>query len=139
MPYANQESSSALVHKVEMHKLNEAFEVKAATAVKAGQLVKLVAADGTIEPAASGESNLNVIGTAVMDGAAGEIITVRMKASSIVKCVADGSVTAGAVKTTGLSTGNLNKVSSATVTDANYIGWALSAQDDTEEIYVALP
>lgn len=139
MPYANQESSSALVHKVEMHKLNEAFEVKAASAVKAGQLVKLVAADGTIEPAASGEANLNVIGVAVMDAAAGEIATVRLKASSIVKCVADGSVSAGAVKTTGLSTDNLNKVSSNTVTDANYIGWALAAAADTEEVHVAFP
>lgn len=138
MPAQITSTTKDAVHKSESHKLHDAYTVKAAVTVTKGQLVKLDSATGHIEPAAAGEANINVIGVAVMDGVAGDVVTVMTKGFAIIWAEAEGAVVCGAVKAgTGMGT-NYQQVDETSVTDADAIGWALDNVADTEECRVLL-
>lgn len=92
-----QQTESVFLKAIEANKLYQEFEVKAGASVVKGQLVKM-AADGTIEPAAAGELNYLVIGITLHTRAAGELVTVGMKAFTIVWSQTAGALVAGPVK-----------------------------------------
>jgi hypothetical protein len=92
-----EKTESVFLKAIEANKLHHEFEVKAGASVVKGQLVKM-AADGTIEPAAIGELNYLVIGIALHTRAAGELVTVGMKAFTIVWSQTAGALAAGPVK-----------------------------------------
>lgn len=70
-------------HTPEAHKLRIEFEVTAAKSVHKGDLVVLAAA-GTIEAAAAAAPRYTIVGVAMMDGDAGEFVTVAMRAAAVV-------------------------------------------------------
>lgn len=141
MPYLFGADTKTKILKSESHKLFQEFEVVAGTNLKKGQPVTLETA-GTIDQAVTGTARHAVIGFAVQDALAGELVTVMMKAFAIVFMEsATASLTAGPVKihangyngTTGYT-----EVDDDTVTDANIIGWSLDEGNDGDVIRVAL-
>ena len=137
MPAQISSTPKTPIFKSESHKLHDAYEVKAGNSVKTGQPVKLDPT-GTIVPAGAAETNVNIIGIAIMDGAAGDTVTVMTKGYAIIWCEAEGAVVAGPVKTgTGMGTTYL-QVTDDTVGDANAFGWCLDAVADTMECRVLI-
>lgn len=119
-------TKSVFLKEVESHKLHQEFEVNMGATIKRGQPVKLSGAGEKIEAAASGEANINIIGYAIMDGAAGELVTVGMRGFAIIWAEATAIGVAGPVKYTGFNgTSLLHKFDTGTVTAANHTGWAL--------------
>lgn len=70
-------------HTPEAHKLRIEFIVAAGQTVHKGDLVVLAAA-GTVQAAAAAAPRYTIIGVAMMDGIAGEYVTVAMKAACVV-------------------------------------------------------
>lgn len=135
MPTQISSTTPDVLFKSESHKLHDAYTVKASTTVKKGQLVKLNGADGTIEPAAAGEANLNIIGFSLHNAEAGSVATIMSKGYAVLNAVADGTVPAGPVKAGAFGT-DYPIVSADTVTAANQIGWALDSVADGENCRV---
>lgn len=126
MPYLFGTDTKTIFLKSESHKLFEEFEVVAGTDIKKGQPVVLETA-GTVDAAAANDTPDLVIGFAMQDADAGELVTVMLKGFAIIFCEweADssnaGPVTVGAYNaTTGYT-----EVDDDTVTYINMFGWAL--------------
>ncbi len=127
-------TKSTFLKEVENHKLHQEFEVAAATTIYKGQPVKLDAT-GKIVPAGAAETEHTVIGYAIMNGAAGELVTVGMRGYGIVWVESVAAVVPGPVKYTGYNaTTEYNQVDSGTVTQANAIGWALDVAAGADEL-----
>ena len=91
-------TKSVWVATPEAHKLSVEFVVTAAVSVRQGDAVVLVAA-GTVSPAGTAAAAYTVIGYALMDAAAGEFVTVAMRAFAIVNAeAAAASLAAGPVQ-----------------------------------------
>jgi len=115
--------------KSESHKLSQEFVVAAANTVKKGQPVKLNTA-GDLIPAAANDLNHVIIGVSIHDAAAGEVATVRMKASAIVWARATAALNAGPVAYDGVNgteTDFMNYDDDIVVdaTGNTTVGWAL--------------
>lgn len=134
------ETESVFLKEIESHKLHQEFEVQVAKSIKRGQPVILSGAGELIEPAGAGEANINIIGYAVHDGEAGDLVTVGMRAFTIIWAEAFAAIVAGPVKYVDAGgTTKLNRFDDDTVTAANHTGWALDdAAAQGDEIRVAL-
>lgn len=73
-------------------KLAIEFVVKAALTVHKGDPC-ILAADGTVQAAASVDPQYKIIGTALMDGIAGEFVTVVMRAYCVIEAEAAAAAT----------------------------------------------
>ena len=92
------ENGATFLKEVESHKLHQEFEVNAGASIKKGQPVKLSGAGEKIEQAGVGEANINIIGYAVHDGEAGDLVTIGMRAYAIIWAEAESAMVAGPVK-----------------------------------------
>lgn len=133
------------LHEAEAHKLHLEFVVETAQTVKAGDQVKL-ANNGKIQLAASTEPMVNIIGVALKDGAAGERVTVAMKAyCTVVGEAGAATLNAGPVKLGAWNATTLRRefTASAGATAhekiAETVGYNLTqVAADGDEILVAL-
>lgn len=139
------ETVSRFKNEAEAHKLHLEFEVETGQTVKAGDQVKL-ANNGKIQLAATAEPLVNVIGVALKNGAAGERVTVAMRAyCTVVGEAGAASLNAGPVKMGAWNgtTGRREFATSAGATAheklAETVGYNLTqATSDGDEILVAL-
>lgn len=131
---------STFLKEVESHKLHQEFT--AGAAIKQGQPVILSGDDEVIEPAAADEVNMNIIGYAVHDAEADELVTIGMRGFTIIWAQADDVLVAGPVRYSGFdATTGLNMVTNPAGTPstaANYIGWAIDDGADEDKIRVVL-
>ncbi len=136
---------SRFKNEAEAHKLHLEFEVEAGQSVNAGDQVEL-AANGKIQQAGTAEPFVNVIGVALKNGAAGDKVTVAMKAyCTVVGEAAAASLNAGPVKLGAWNgtTGRREFAASAGATAheklAEVVGYNLTqVAADGDEILVAL-
>ena len=139
MPYLFGADTSTIFLKVENHKLHQEFEVVAGTDIKRGQPVVLETV-GTVDIAADGDTPDLIIGVAMQDADAGELVTVMMRGHAVIFCEwKAASSVAGAVTFDAYNaTTGYNEVDDDTVTWANMWGWALDAGDDGDITRVVL-
>lgn len=139
MPEPFGDTTKTLFLKSESHKLFQEFEVEAGEAVKKGQPVAIVAT-GDVQPAATASAH-TIIGVSMHDGAAGELVTVMMRAYLITWCEsATDSLTAGPVLVhANLINGTTGyvEVDDASVDTTNICGHALDDGDDGDLVRVA--
>ncbi len=134
------ETTKTICLKSQSHKLAHAFDVADGSTVRAFQPVKLNTT-GEIVPADSGELARNIIGYAMQNGDAGDVVTVIMKAYLIVFAKPKAAVATGPVAFNGTNTQEAQYMSVTTgAADTEDItGWALDpASAANEEIRVAL-
>lgn len=142
MPYTIGSKIKSTFLKTESHKLFQEFEVNTSKAVKAGQPV-VMEADEKIGPITTSSSTQAIIGIAMQDGAAGELVTVMMKAFAIIyaECETDslavGPVRIGSSAVYNATTGYV-LIDDASVDHSNQIGWALKSGDDGDVVPVAI-
>jgi len=119
--------------KDESHKLHQGFYVQ--TKVSAGQPVmlhtngKIKPWDGTSEHTCIGVSLHTIDPTDTAQ--ANKRCTVKTRGFVIIEAIADGAMTTGPVKYTGVDANGMAKYSSAAVTITNCVGWSLEAVADT--------
>lgn len=110
-----------------------ASEFIVGVAVKAGQLVKLVAATGKITPLlVTDEENL-CIGMAIKDGAADELVVVSTRGYAIINGISAGALDAGPVKQNAYDSTNLANEYVAAATAVLTHGWNLDPADGADE------
>lgn len=133
MPYLFGADTNTIFHKSESHKLFEEFEVVAGTNIKRGQPVVLETA-GTIDAAAANDTPDLILGIAMQDADAGELVTVMLKGFVILFCEweADSSVAGPVTLGAYNATSGYNEVDDGTVTYINMFGWALDPGDNGE-------
>jgi len=122
-------TKSVFLKAIEANKLHQEFEVKAGATVIKGQPLKL-AADGTVEPAATDELAFQVIGYSLHNRGAGELLTVAMKPMAIIWSQSAGALAAGPVKILATAPTDpfyRSYVATAHATGADVIGYALDA------------
>lgn len=91
-------TTSVFEHTPEAHKLHMEFTVTAALTVRKGDPV-VFATNGRVQAAATAEPAWKIVGVAIMDGIAGEFVTIAMKAYCVVNAeAAAASLNAGPVK-----------------------------------------
>jgi len=134
-----EQTKSVFLKSIESHKLHQEFEVKVGVSVVQGQPLKLVAADGTVEPAGAGELNHLIIGYALQNRAAGELVTVGMKAYGIVWAQSLGALAAGPVMVSATAPTDpfyraYEAVVLATANGADTVGWSLDAAAGVGEL-----
>lgn len=127
---------------IENHKLHQEFEVATGQAVKKGQPV-ILNANGTVQAAGSNPDVYTIIGYSIHNGAAGELITVGMKAFVIVYASNSGNtLNAGPVAYNGMNPdveGGLYNDFTNTSTAGKVIGWCLDqATTADDRVRVAL-
>lgn len=93
-----EKTKTVYLNGIEAHKLHLEFNVGTGSTVKKGQPVVLNS-DGTVRPIAgtAGADAAAIIGYSVHDGAAGELITVGMRAFAVVYAEAGAALNAGMV------------------------------------------
>jgi len=129
MPYLFGADTKTIILKSESHKLYEEFEVETGQEVKRGQPV-VIAGDGTVQPAGISSTTQEIIGYSIHDGLACELVTVSLKAYTILFVqVETASLVAGPVRlgTTSVydaATGYV-EIDDASVGATNQIGWAI--------------
>lgn len=121
-----EKSKTVFLNDVEAHKLHLEFEVGTGATVKKGQPVVLNN-DGTVRPIAgtAGADNVALIGYSIHDGAAGEMITVGMRAYAVTYAEAAGVQNAGMVFAVATAPTDPTYVRWATAAAATMHGWAL--------------
>lgn len=121
---------------IENHKLHQEFEVATGQTVKKGQPV-ILNADGTVQAAAANAAAYTIIGYSIHNGGPGELITVGMKAFTIVYASNSAAIDAGPVAYNGLNadveSGLYNDFTNST-TAGNIIGWALDKATAADDI-----
>jgi hypothetical protein len=132
--YSLGNSTKNIIYKSEGNKLSEEFTVN--TAVKQGQPVKLNNA-GEVLPWATADGDALLIGVAMTDQAAGELVTVWTRGYMTLKCIVGGALNCGPVTYSSYDTSTdvggttgYNVVAAATVASgvaAGQFGWALDA------------
>ena len=125
-------SKTVFLKGVESHKIHHEFEVAVGAAVKVAQPVKLNA-DGLVVPAAAGDGDA-IIGYSIHDGAAGELVTVAMRAFVIVYAMTSAAVNAGPVKYEGVSTEDADYMLYTNVGTGSAVGWALDKATVADEL-----
>lgn len=95
--------------------------------------------DGTVKRL-SGAANLDYIGYALMDAVAGELITICLLGTAIIKGISADAIIPGPVAFSGWnSTTGQNKFTDGSVTATNCIGWSITLTDGADdEIMVIL-
>lgn len=140
MPTTLGDVTRTLFFKSESHKLFNEFEVTVDQAVVKGQPVVL-AADGTVTGATNAHSTQAIIGVAMHDGDAGDLVTVMMK-GYLISFAAVGRAAGIGAGPVALAAPGLNPVGDRVyitddaVTHLNQIGWALDAGDQGDEVLV---
>ena len=139
MPYLFGVDTKTIFLKSESHKLFEEFEVVAGTDVKKGQPLVLETV-GTVDVAADGDTPDLIIGVAMQDTDAGELVTCMMRGYAIIFCEwKAASSVAGAVTYDAYNaTTGYNEVDDDTVSWANMWGWALDDGGDGDVTRVVL-
>jgi len=139
MPYLFGADTSTIFLKSESHKLFQEFEVVAGTDVKRGQPLVLETV-GTVDVAATNDTPDLIIGVAMQDADAGELVTVMMRAYAIIFCEwkADTSLAGPVIYETFNATTGYNEVDDTSPDTTNMFGWALDNGDDGEITRVAL-
>jgi len=133
------EVKGVFLKEVENHKLHQEFEVQVAKSIKRGQPVILSGAGELIEEAGVGEANINIIGYAIHDGEAGELVTVGMRAYAIIWAEAQSQLVAGPVKYQAYNVPTERHRFEDGAIAANHTGWALDdAAAIGDEIRIAL-
>lgn len=120
-------SKTVYLNDVEAHKLHLEFEVGTAAVVKKGQAVVLNT-DGTIRPIAgtAGADARAIIGYSIHNGAAGELVTVGMRAYAVVYAEAGAAAqTAGMVFATNAVPTDPTMTRWVAAAAATMHGWAL--------------
>lgn len=125
-------SKTVFLKGVESHKIHHEFEVATGSTVKVGQPVKLNN-DGLVVAAAAGDGDV-ILGYSIHDGAAGEMVTVAMRAYTIVYAMTSAAVNAGAVEYGGVSTEGPVYMLYANVTTGSQVGWALDKATGADEL-----
>lgn len=122
---------------IESHKLHQEFEVSDGATVKKGQPV-ILHTDGTVKPAPADADVYTIIGYSIHNGGAGDLVTVGMKAFTIVFASSNAAINAGPVQYKGLHAtlagGNFYNQFANSSTAAKVIGWALDKADDGGDI-----
>lgn len=122
----------------ESHKLHHQFEVATGQSVKKGQPV-ILNTDGTVQVAAANQVAKNVIGVTIHDGGAGDLVTVAMKAYTIVWGTSAAALNAGPVKYVGVNGTDgdyMNYAAADAAADAysDVVGWALDQSAAADEL-----
>lgn len=127
---------------IENHKLHQEFEVAAGQTIKKGQPI-ILNANGTVQAAGATPDAHTVIGYSIHNGAAGELVTVGMKAFTIVYASNTGALDAGPVAYAGTMNSNVadgiycNYTN--TTTAGKVIGWCLDqATGANDTVRIAL-
>lgn len=132
-----------LIYKSEGEKLSEEFTVAASNTVKQAQPVKLNNA-GEVLPWATADGDALLIGYAMTDQAAGELVTVWTRGYMVIMAITAGAVNAGPVTystydtstdiggTTGYPVVATSAPSSGVA--PGMIGWALDAADGANDV-----
>lgn len=129
-------TQTIFLKQIQSHKLHHEFEVATGATIKKGQAVKLNTA-GEVVPAVAGELEHLVIGYSVHDGLAGELVTIGMKAFTIVWAQSAGALDAGPVKIGAAGADPLYATYVAAVhatPGADTVGWALDGAAATDEL-----
>lgn len=139
MPYLFGVDTKTIFLKSESHKLFQEFEVVAGTDIKRGQPLVLETV-GTVDLAADGDGPDLIIGVAMQDADAGELVTCMMRAYAIIFCEwKAASSVAGAVTYDAYNaTTGYVEVDDDTVSTTNMWGWALDDGGDGDIVRVAL-
>lgn len=139
MPEPFGDTTKTLFLKSESHKLFQEFEVASGQAVKKGQPVALVTG-GHVQPAATASAH-TIVGVSMHDGAAGELVTVMMRAHLITfaEAATDGLVAGPVLVHANLynATTGYVEVDDASVTTVNICGHALDNGDNGDLVRVA--
>ena len=125
-------SKTVFLKGVESHKIHHEFEVAVGAAVKVAQPVKLNT-DGLVVPAAAGDGDA-IIGYSIHDGAAGELVTVAMRAFVIVYAMTSAAVNAGPVEYEPPSTEDADYMLYVNVDTGSAVGWALDKATVADEL-----
>jgi hypothetical protein len=125
-------SKTVFLKGVESHKIHHEFEVATGVAVKVAQPVKLNN-DGLVVPAAAGDGDA-IIGYSIHDGAAGELVTVAMRAYVIVYAMTSEAVNAGPVEYGGVGTEDPEYMLYVNVDTGSQVGWALDKATGADEL-----
>ena len=142
MPYLFGTDTSTIILKSESHKLFQEFEVEAAVTIVKGMPV-YITGDEQVSPATTSTTTQQFIGFSMHDGAAGELVTVMMKAYAIIfaECETDslaaGPVRIGTTNPFNATTGYV-LIDDDTVGATNQLGWALEGGDDGDVVRLAL-
>jgi len=139
-----EQTKSVFLKAIEAHKLHQEFEVTATKAVIKGQPVVL-AADGTIQTAESGEKAYKIIGYSLHTRAAGELATIAMKAMAIVWSQSAGALSAGPVKFSAtpptdpfyasyLAPTAVDQATTPVLDGSDVVGYALDAATGADEL-----
>lgn len=142
MPYLFGTDTQTIILKQESHKLFQEFEVETGVAVKKGMPV-YITGDEQVSPALNTTTTQQFIGISMHDGAAGELVTIMMKAYAIIFAeVETDSLVAGPVRIGTTDPYNATTgyvlIDDASVGATNQLGWALEGGDDGDVVRLAL-
>ena len=133
------EGKSVFLKEIENHKLHQEFEVNVGQSIKRGQPVVLAGSAELVNPAGTAEANINIIGYAVHNGEAGELVTVGMRAYAIIWAEAKSAMVPGPVKYDSYNGTTEKNVSEDGAVAADHTGWVLDdAAAPGDEVRVAL-
>lgn len=120
---------------IESHKLHHEFQVATGQSVKVGQPVVLNAT-GEVSQAADNAKAGTIIGYSIHNGAAGEFVTVGMKAMAIVWASPNAALSAGPVKYEGMNDEDAlyNSFVAASADHSDLVGWALEDATAADEL-----
>lgn len=121
---------------IENHKLHQEFTVATGQTVKKGQPVVLNA-NGTVQAAAANADAYTIIGYSIHNGAAGELITVGMKAFTIIWASNAAPLNAGPVAYNDMNPdvedGLFNDFTNST-TAGKVVGWCLDQATTADDM-----
>jgi len=132
-----EKTRSVFLKAIEAHTLHQEFEVKAGQATVKGQLLVLDPATGHVLPAGNGAKAFTVIGIALHTRAAGELVTVAMKAKTIVWAQTGAALDAGPVKAVAAAPIDVlyrSYVATADVLGGDVVGYSLDVAAGADEI-----
>lgn len=122
-------TQTLFLHDVEAHKLHLEFQAQAI--IKAGQLVKMHSSE-KISPCAAGDAENIIIGIALTDAAADELVTVGVRGYAVIYAKSSAATVAGPVEI-GAYTSGFNTFTTASAV-AKTAGWSLDAAAGAAEI-----
>jgi len=142
MPYSVGTATTTIILKSESHKLAHEFEVETAVTIVKGMPV-YITGDLQVSPNTKDTTTQQTIGIAMNDAAAGELVTVKMKAYAIIfvevetDALAAGPVRIGSTNPYNGTT-KYTLIDDASVSTSNMIGWAIEGGDDGDVVRLAL-
>lgn len=109
-----------------------ALEFLCSAAVKAGQLVKLVAATGKITPLLVTDEENVCIGMSMHTRDADELATVSLRGYAVINGITGAALDAGPVKQNGYNSTESANIYAAAATAVLTHGWNLDPADDAD-------